>query len=111
MFTTKDPLGRDVVLQAKTWNNHIVKGHNEMFKQDALVKKVIENPAFILKDKDNEQRDNYFDLCHHPKDGSLSVLKVVVDFNESIGDINTAYPTKNLLTQATTKRGVIYERP
>ncbi|HBC94324.1 MAG TPA: hypothetical protein DCZ10_15855 [Pelotomaculum sp.] len=111
MFTTKDPLGRNVVLKASTWNVHIVKGHNEMYKQENLVRKVIERPAFILKDRDSDDRDNYFDLCHHPKNGSLSILKVVVEFSDSTGDVVTAYPIKNTITQATTVRGVVYERP
>ncbi len=111
MFETTDPLGRKVKLETKTWNIHIVPSHNELYKQDALVKKTIEDPKFILVDKDSQSRQNYFDLCNIPKDNSLSILKVVVDFTNSTGDVMTAYTIKSTPTQATTKRGVIYERP
>ncbi|WP_459910136.1 hypothetical protein [Desulfotomaculum defluvii] len=114
MFSTTDPLGREIRLESRTWNKHIITSHPEMYKQEALVKKVIENPKYILKDKTKpDTRDNYFELCNHPSDGSLSIMKVVVDFSTGTGDVTTSYPIKSTTTQATTfnGRGVKYERP
>lgn len=111
MFTTKDPLGRDVVLRAKTWNVHIINRHTEMQKQESLVKKTIEHPKFILPDIHSDTRQNYFEICHFPVHGCLSLLKVVVDFSASTGDVITAYPIMSTQAKAITKRGVIYERP
>lgn len=112
MFSTKDPLGRTVQLQTKTWNMHIVKSHNELYKQEFLVKKVIEKPIYILRDRDYENRENYFQLCHIPQYGCLQLLKVNVEFLENTGDVVTAYTVlNNLFNQASTKRGVIYEQP
>jgi len=112
MFTTKDPLGRNIQLDIKTWNVHIVPGHNELYKQDSLVKKIIEDPKFILRDKDRNTVENYVDICHLPKgDGSLSILKICIEFSSSTGDVSTAYTTKNMVSQLTTGKGVVYERP
>ncbi|MDD2496757.1 MAG: hypothetical protein PHT78_03060 [Desulfitobacteriaceae bacterium] len=113
IFETVDPLGRTVVLDSVTWNKHVLPYHNELYRQEALVQKVIEQPAFILKDKNHEGhegRENYFELCNITHDGSLSILKVVVDYTTSTGDIVTAYTIKNTLTQATiVKGGIVYE--
>lgn len=110
MFQVEDPLKRLVILTKKTWNVHIIPFHTELYKQEALIRRIIENPVYILKDKDHENRDNYFDLCNLPNDGSLSIMKVVVEFKNGTGDLVTAYSNKSLPTQATTGRGVIYVR-
>lgn len=110
MFQVEDPLKRLVILTRKTWNVHIIPYHTEVYGQEAYIKRVIENPAYILKDRDNEDKENYFDLCNLPNDGSLSIIKIVVDFKSGTGDVNTAYSNKSLFTQATTGRGVIYVR-
>lgn len=109
MFQVEDPLKRLVILKKKTWNVHIIR-HQEMYRQESLVKKILEDPVYIVKDRDHPNRDDYFDLCNLPNDGSLSLLKVVVQFNNNTGEVVTAYSNKSLLTQATTGRGVIYER-
>lgn len=110
IFKTSDPIDREIKLKTETWNIHITHGHNELYKQEGLVKKIIENPAYILKDKDFKERENYYDLCNF-HDGSLSILKVVVDFSTSTGNIVTAYPIKQTHSQAVIiKGGVVYER-
>lgn len=111
MFTTDDPLGRRVGLTSRTWNIHIIKGHPELNKQHVQVQKTIEAPEFILPNEKDENRENYLRLCNLPGTGCLSILKVVVDFSSSTGDVVTAYPITGTQTQASTKRGVIYERP
>lgn len=111
MFTTRDPLGRDVNLQAKTWNVHITPYHKELYRQEALVRRAIENPKYILQDIYDMYRNNYYELCHFPQYGHLSVLKIVVDFTASTGDVVTAYPIINTQAQAITRKGVVYERP
>lgn len=110
MFHVEDPLKRLVILTRKTWNVHIIPYHTEVYGQESLIKKIIENPVYILKDRDNENRDNYIDLCNLRNDGSLSIIKIVVDFSNGTGEVITAYSNKSLLTQATTGRGVIYDR-
>lgn len=111
MFTTQDPRGQGLSLQKKTWNRHICTGHPELYGRHDLVQRVVENPKFILVNDKNDQKCDYFELCNVPNNGSLSILKVVVDFSSGTGDIITAYPIKNTLTQAITKEGVLYERP
>jgi hypothetical protein len=111
MFETTDPRGKKVVLKAKTWNSHIIRNHCEMYNNEKIVQKSIEDPVYILPDKDNNNRETYFNLCKIPANNSLSVLKVVVDFTNSTGNIVTAYPVNNIHTQTTITKGVIiYER-
>ena len=112
MFTTQDPRGQGLGLQKNTWNRHICTGHPELHGYLDLVKKTVENPAYILVNDRNDKRNDYFNLCNVPNNGSLSMLKVVVDFSSGTGDIITAYPIKSTTTQAVViKGGVLYERP
>lgn len=111
MFATTDPLGRNITLTTKTWNIHIVPGHNELYKQEKVVQRTVEDPEVILLNETNEQRQNYFRLCRLPGTDCISILKVVVDFSSSTGDVTTAYSMVSTGSQALTKRGVIYERP
>ena len=112
MFSTQDPRGQEVVLKKNTWNRHICTGHNELFGHDNLVKRTVERPDYILVNDRDATRNDYFNLCNVPNNGSLSILKVVVDFSSGTGDIITAYPIKNTVTQAVViKGGVLYERP
>lgn len=111
MFEVGDPLNRLVVLRKKTWNIHIIPYHTEVYGREEFIKKVISDPSYIIKDKDYVNRENYFELCNLPNDGSLSIIKIVVQFDENnTGDVVTAYANKSLLTQATTGRGVVYVR-
>lgn len=110
-FSTRDPLDREIVLKTKTWNNHIVPGHPEVAGHLDLIKKTVEDPKYILKDRRRDTRENYLDLCSLPHTQNLQVIKVVVDFSAGIGSIVTAYPTERIRTQASTQRGVVYDRP
>lgn len=111
MFTSTDPLGRKVSLTTKTWNIHIMPQHTELYKQERLVQRTIEDPEIILKHEKIENRENYYRLCSLPGVNCASILKVIVEHSTDTSDIITAYAITSTNTQALNKRGVVYERP
>jgi hypothetical protein len=49
LFTTLDPLGREVKLYRGTWYGHILLGHPAMYGQIGKVKITIETPELITE--------------------------------------------------------------
>jgi hypothetical protein len=115
IFRTTDPLGREVRLRSTTWDYHIVAGDHERTELDGehqLVKSVIEDPYFILKnDPENKSstRQKYMDIVQLDAFDSLKNLVIVVDHSNGFGDVVTVIP-KSRVNQESTKGGPIYVR-
>lgn len=133
MFSTTDPLNREVHLKRETWehkilnmygtndNNQHGNSHPEMENLLPEVKKTIENPNFIIHDtyttEDEEghriisvsdDREEYIRIFNDKKAEKLKALKVVVEFSEEIGDIVTSH-TSNSLKSFKTSGGIVYD--
>ena len=102
IFETVDPLSNYIYLTSERWNEHIVIKHVEMYGEEDIVQKTIENPDAIYPDKDFPTTHNYF-LKH--EDLILNTygshVKVIVN-RELQGQVISAYCTpksKKILNQ------------
>lgn len=109
VFTTTDPLGRVVVMKESTFTFHILgDGNRAEFKgQEEKLKKVIENPAIIVKDP-MDTRERYYDIISLSTTNKIKPVMIVVDHSTEQGDVVTAM-RKSSMTDFT-ERGVVYER-
>lgn len=93
VFSTTDPLGNTVQLKTSTWNMHVLDGDHyrpEFIGQEEVIKRVIEDPQFIIPDvKENRQR--YYGLVHLTTNNKIKPVKVVVDHSTSPSDICTVF--------------------
>jgi hypothetical protein len=96
LWKAKDPLGCEIVLDAET-EKHILEGHPEMKGYLDALKLTIEKPALIQRDETVFATCYYYRLAgrnfHKHKD---IYLNVVVDRQESVGRIKTAFLIKHL---------------
>ncbi|HFJ9435818.1 TPA: hypothetical protein ACGC1O_005168 [Bacillus cereus] len=111
VFTTTDPLGRTITLKDSTWNRHVIDGDHqrpELKEQEELVKGVLEDPKFIVKDE-MENRERYYDIVHLTSTNKIKPLMIAVDHSSSTGDVCTVFVQSRM--RETGERGVIYVRP
>lgn len=111
IFSTTDPLGRQVVLKSSTWNMHIIDGDNlrpELEGQEENIKTVIEDPKFIIPDP-IENRERYIDIIHFTSTDKIKPVMIVVDHSSNTGDVCTVFPQSRM--RDTAKEGFIYVRP
>jgi hypothetical protein len=91
IFLTVDPLNNIVYLTNERWNEHILPEHVELYGEEKLIQKTIEDPDSIYLDKEFECTHIYY---YEHKKIELSYygnyLKVVVG-RELQGQILTAY--------------------
>jgi len=113
-----DPLYRTVILKNGTLDYKILINHPEVELYLPEVKRLIENPYYIVKDivelepgkrKVHETREEYFDLIESKTTSGLIVLKAVVDHVTDPGEIVTVF-TSSKLRGLTTEGGIIYVR-
>ncbi|KXG78327.1 hypothetical protein AN618_03930 [Fervidicola ferrireducens] len=117
IFSTYDPLDRQIILKSDTWSNHISK-HSEATPDDIRLN--IEKPVFILKNvkpvKDgsselivDETRQDYIGLFKNSQIQRLYIMKTIVEFtSENKGEVVTNY----ILRKASEIKligGVIYD--
>lgn len=108
IFSTTNRDGIKVVLNANTYNNHIITGHQELIGQVEAIKESIENPSFMLRSSKNENRILYVAegaATTYPK----FYVKTVVDHtNPRVGYVITSMVQKKFEPE---KEGtVIYEK-
>jgi len=94
LFSTKDPLGRKVILLEKVWDEHIIIRHPELINQINEVKHTVERPNIISSGR-KENRDIYFRLGAIKKYPKLYIT-VIVEFTRGIGKIKTAHLSSNI---------------
>lgn len=117
IFTTYDPLNRQIILKSDTWSNHISK-HSEVTPDD--IRANVEQPVYILKNVKpvedgsaklmvDETRQDYIGLYKNSQTQRLYIMKTIVEFiSEDKGEIVTNY----ILRRANEIRldgGVVYD--
>ena len=80
-----DPLGREIILNDRTWCAHILRGHPEMASHRRLVLDAIEKPNEIQFSKSHSDCRIYYG------DGPRVGLQVAVVADVVEGIIKTAY--------------------
>ena len=88
----EDYRGRKVICTDRTWNEHIVSGHEIMKKNKEAVIDTIQNPDSVYVSSTNPSRDVYFKQSN--KSTYSLFTKVIVENKLEIGEIVTAFPTK-----------------
>ncbi|OEF99399.1 hypothetical protein BHF71_02100 [Vulcanibacillus modesticaldus] len=116
IFTTTDPIGREIRLKSSTFYKHITGGDHERTEfigEEETIKKVIEDPKYILPDDpfdSSNTRERYIDLIDLRSFNTLKVLVVIVDHGTNdYGDIVTIM-AKSRLNQESIKGGAVYVR-
>ena len=90
LFETQDPRGLRVICTKQQWLDHVLGFHeDDMNGCEQEVQSAIEAPMYgiIYQDADNANRCIYY----KQKQGIRAYLKVVVDFDEDVGFVVTAY--------------------
>ncbi|WP_162105635.1 hypothetical protein [Bacillus subtilis] len=115
IFSTTDPLGREVKLKSTTWHMHITGGDHQRTQfigQEEVIKSIIKDPYIILPNNiedEEDTRQKYVELAHLPGFNSLKAVVVVVDHkDETSGDVVTVMPKSSLKSEKT--GGAIYVR-
>ena len=104
VWVAADPLKNTVVLCQDTFEHHITGGGKT--QEDVQLrsniayeaKEVIENPRFILKDKDYNvnRREVYIDVRNIPERQGLTILSVVVETTIEPREVVTFIPQRKL---------------
>lgn len=108
-FTVTSPLGHEVFLRERTLMNHVIGDHKasrDMFlNKDNLSKiaQVMENPTFIVDDKNHSTRQNYFDMTTLTISGDLKAMSVKV-VTETLP--NTQEMKEDIVTMFVTTKGI-----
>lgn len=89
LATVVDPRGRRVELTSERWN-HILDRHPEIAEHRADVLRAIDQPSAQLPGRHAGQ--TWFYLAEV---GPSGWLKVIVDFDQAIGQIITAFPRRS----------------
>ena len=110
-----DPLGNEIRLSEENFRYHIMEMHEE---KDAEARKKIEehvkyslqNPRFIVKDKNIAGRKVYLDLVNVIGNEdliSIRSLSVVVDTS---GEVVTWFAQRTINIKIQTEGGIIYDK-
>jgi hypothetical protein len=94
LFEAVDPRGWQVVCTEQQWNEHVLAFHgDDMEGYEADVQKTIAAPLYgmIFSDRDDESRAIYYG-----RRTAKTYLKVVVDFDEQVGFLITAFPVHQM---------------
>lgn len=93
IFTTTDPLGRNVSLYKNRWE-HIIKRHGDDFNSPSEIKEVIEDPDIIAS---SAEKISSKQLYHRFNSSTHDYTTVVVDTDNTLPNpkVITAYKTDN----------------
>lgn len=109
-----DPLGNEIRLSEENFRYHIMEMHDE---KDAEARKKIEehvkyslqNPRFIVKDKNIAGRKVYLDLVNVDNDDLISIRSLSVVVDES-GEVVTWFAQRTINIKIKTAGGIIYDK-
>ncbi|MEW6194451.1 MAG: hypothetical protein AB1521_04740 [Bacteroidota bacterium] len=105
VFETADVLGNYIFLTVDTWEQHIKPEHLYMAGEEKKVKKTIENPDFIYKDKDISTTYNYYSIISSTRLRPFgNFLKVSAGIDN--GNVKTAYVVDKIVK----KENLIYKK-
>jgi hypothetical protein len=86
IWLVKDRWGRDFVLYADTWYNHILPRHRFLAGHEAAVAKVLTNPYRVMLDATEPMRECFYRMRVHP-DFPDVFLKVCVELASNRGGL------------------------
>lgn len=110
LFSTTDPIGRNIVLKESTWNAHIANRHSE--KEIEEIKRNIESPNIIIENNrsttSEKKREVYLKLT--TINNTVINLKTVVEFDDDNrnGEVVTNYLLRKL-KETVPEGGIIYD--
>ena len=93
-----DRWGREITLTGVNWVNHVLVRHPELAPLLASVEATLTNPAHVMYDAENENRENVYSSGVLPPPRAHLLLKVCVEFreveehNRVTGRVVTAFP-------------------
>lgn len=109
-----DPLGNEVYLTEESFQTHIIKDHKDAdaiirMELEEQVKISIQNPCFILKDKDIEGRRIYLDWGIILREDKIYIRPLFV-VTESYGKVVTWFSKRFVNINVQKDEGIIYDR-
>ncbi len=81
-----DYSGRRVVLTDDRWYDHILMEHPELIQNDRSIEETLVSPHAVTQDTGYANREVFYRLGALPPPDKQDLLKVVVQFEETIGD-------------------------
>lgn len=83
IFSCKDRWGREIVLTESRWHIHVIDERKRDFLvgQEAVVRSVIENPLFVMFDRMNADREQFYGAGLLPPPYHQVFIKVCVEFD------------------------------
>lgn len=100
VFRCVDPWGREIVLMASIWEEHIVPDHAPLFGNEASVRLALTSPDLVMHDAVHPDRESFYRWAVLPSPYEHCSLKVCVEFRRATdprgGRVVTAFPTKRI---------------
>lgn len=92
----RDYLEREVEIDWRVWHKKILRDHGEMVDEEEAVRRTLQNPDRINRDKDYSEREVFYLLGALRNCDASLYLKVVVEFrlnqfDEEEGRLVTCY--------------------
>lgn len=110
IFSTTDPLGRDIILKQSTWDEHIKDRHGEEGIENIKIN--LEMPNYITENvgkvTSEYDRNCFFRLIN--LNSNFYMQKTVVEFkeNSSFGEVVTSHVMRKI-TSNINEGGIIYD--
>ena len=109
-----DPLGNEIYLTEENFQYHIIGKHTS---KDAVtreqlekqVKNALQQPRFIVKDKNDATRKVYLDLCDVDNNTLISIRPLCVAVEEN-GEVVTWFATRAVNIKLKSKGEIFYDR-
>ena len=109
-----DPLGNEIYLAEESFQTHIIKDHKDAdsavrTELEEQVKISLQNPCFILKDKDVAGRRIYLDWGIIFREDTMHIRPLFV-VTESYGKVVTWFSKRSVNINVPKNGGIIYDR-
>lgn len=109
-----DPLGNEIYLMEESFQTHINKDHMDAdaavrMKLEEQVRRLLQNPCFILKERETDGRRVYLDWGTIIRDGIIHIRPLFI-VTESYGKIVTWFSKRSVNINVQEDGGIIYDR-
>lgn len=96
LLRCQDRWGRWIVLDTDQWNDHVLVGHPELAGFEDRLRATLTAPDYVTEDRDHSTREHFYRSKILPDPWYRTFLNVCVDFQEGIGFVVTAFPSRRI---------------
>ena len=105
LFVTTDWAGRGVALEERQWNNHIRRNRGWSAEMIPLVRQTVTDPDAVYESERDSKRTEVWRQFDDVKDGQPGILKVIIEYNASIGVATSGDVVTAMVALAVNSRG------